>query len=257
MSEVQTIGPSISLRLFGTFTAVSVPASQPIRISSVKARGLLAYLAMHPGQEFSRAELSKLLWSNSSGEGRHNLRQCKLALQQDLKGHCPDIFISSRDTIGIRAGTLSVDALEFERLANRGDIEAAAELYTSDFLSSCSPETEEFVDWIARQNARLSLIGASVFGTLARYHDMHSRGALAIRAAQRLVKLDVYREDSQRLLIELYARYNGRVVAIEHGERLAEMLMRDLQVDIEPATKALLDAVRQGVFSSPQAATAA
>lgn len=245
------------MRLFGTFAAFSVKTSQPIRISSVKARGLLAFLAMNPGQEFSRAELSKLLWSNSSGEGRHNLRQCKLALQLELKNHCPNIFLSSRDTIGIRASAVSVDAIEFERLANRGDVEAAAELCTSDFLSSCSPETEEYVDWIARQNARLSLIGASVFGTLARFHDMHGRGALAIRAAQRLVKFDVYREDSQRLLIELYARYNGRAIAIEHGERLSQLLLRDLQVGVEPATKALLEAVRQGVFSSPQAATAA
>lgn len=218
---------------------------------------MLAFLAMHPGQEFSRTELSKLLWPNGSGEGRHNLRQCKLALQQDLKDFCTDLFLATRETIGIRANVVSVDAIEFERLANRGDVEAAADLCAAEFLASCTFDTEEFVEWISRERSRLALIGASVFGTLARYHCMHGRGALAIRAAQRLVKFDAYREDAQRLLIELYARYNGRAMALEYGERFAQTLLRDLTVTIEPATRALLDAVRRGEFSSPHPATAA
>mgnify|MGYP001317706917 CR=1 FL=1 len=257
MGRVQLPGPSISLRLFGFFTVTSASSGQPIHISSIKARGLLAFLAMHPGQEFSRSELSKLLWSGSSGEGRHNLRQCKLALQNDLKNEGADLFISCRDTIGIRAGAISVDVIEFERLANSGDIEAAAELCEGDFLASGAPQTEEFIEWVSRQQARLSLIGVSVFGSLARYYDMHGRGALAIRAAQRLVKFDVYREDSQRLLIELYARYNGRSVAIEHGERFSRMLSRELDVDVEPATRALIEAIRRGNLFASLAVNAA
>jgi DNA-binding SARP family transcriptional activator len=257
MSQVRVLGPSVSLRLFGNFASFCIRTSRPIRISSLKARALFAFLAMHPGQEFSRAELSKLLWPNGSGEARHNLRQCKLALQHDLKEVCPDLFISSRDALGIRAGAVSVDAIEFERLANTGDVEGAAALCTADFLASCSFDTEDFVEWISREKSRLAIIGASVFGTLARLHDIHGRGSLALRAAQRLVKFDAYREDSQRLLIELYARYNGRAMATEYAERFSEMLARDLQVAVEPATKALLEGVRRGDFSSPLPATAA
>lgn len=257
MSKVREEGSSLSVRLFGSFAASCIRTSQAIHIPSVKGRGLLAYLAMHPGQEFSRSEVGKLLWSGSSGEGRHNLRQCKLTLEHHLNDVCPDLFISSRDTIGIRAGAITVDAIEFERLAKSGDVEAAADLFTGDFLSSCAPQTDEYVDWVSRQSARLSLIGISVFGTLARIHDMTGRGALAIRAAERLVKFDAYREESQRLLIQLYARYNGRAVAAEHGKRFSAMLARDLQVSVEPATRELLEAIRRGELHSLAPATAA
>jgi DNA-binding SARP family transcriptional activator len=257
MGQDRFLGQYISLRLFGTFAAFSTQTSKPICITSIKARALLAYMAMHPGQKFSRPELSKLLWPNGSGEARQNLRQCKLVLQQDLKNYCEDLFIGCRETLGIRSNAVSVDVLEFQRLANSGDVEGAAELCTSDFLGACTLEAEDFVEWVARERARLALIGESVFGTLARLHAMQGRGALAIRAAQRLVKFDIYREDAQRLLIELYARYNGRAMALQYGERVSQMLADDLSVAVEPATKHLLEAVRRGDFSASQSATAA
>jgi len=246
--KVQTTGPSISLRFFNAFAAYSTRTSQPIRISSLKAKALLAYLAMHAGEEIPRERLGKLLWPTALADGRQNVRQCLLELQHNLKPYCDDLFIVTRDTIAIRADAVSTDVRDFERYAKSGDVQNADILCTGEFLATCSPESEDYASWIASERARLSALCCSVFRTLARVYDHNHRGAAAIRVAEKLVKFDPLREEWQRLLIELYARYNGRATALKYGKQVIGLIERELEADAEPETLALLDAVRRGDF---------
>jgi len=251
--KVHAKGPSISLRFFNGFAAYSTRTSQPIRISSLKAKAMLAYLAMHAGEAQSREQLAKLLWPTALTDGRHNVRQCLLALPHDLKPYCDDLFVTTRDTVAIRSEAISVDVFDFERYAKSGDVENADVLCTGEFLATCTRESEEYVSWIASERARLSATCCSVFRTLARVHDLHHRGALAIRVAEKLVKFDQLREDWQRLLIELYARHNGRAAALRYGKQVIGLIQRELEAEPEPKTLALLDAVRRGEFASQPA----
>lgn len=52
----------------GAGTAISVPVK--------KAKALLAYLALHPGQRYTRDRLAALLWEeHGETQARHSLRQ--------------------------------------------------------------------------------------------------------------------------------------------------------------------------------------
>ena len=64
----------VELRLFGTFEAI-VDGETITRFEAATARGLLAYLAMRPGQPVSRELLARLLWGLDAGPtGLTNLR---------------------------------------------------------------------------------------------------------------------------------------------------------------------------------------
>jgi DNA-binding SARP family transcriptional activator len=246
MSKSKHQAPIVKLLLFNGFAAFNPRTTRQIRISSRRAQKLLAYLAMNPGQQTSRERLAKLIWPASVADGRHSLRQVLSTLLRDLKSHNGDIFAVERETIAVRKGAISVDVIEFEQLAKRGDIEVAEELCTGEFLADFKPKNEEYGAWIDSERARLALLCASVFPTLARLHDINRRGASAIRVAEKLVKFDRFREDWQRLLIELYARYQGRGAAIKYANKISAQIKRELQAEIEPDTLSLIEAVRRG-----------
>ena len=84
-----------------------------------KAEVLLAFLALAPGLRHPRERLINLLWSDRGDEqARNSLRQCLSAIRKAL-GDSADLALQvDRTTVCLKAETLDVDALEFERLAD-------------------------------------------------------------------------------------------------------------------------------------------
>ena len=110
----------VTLRLLGPF-AIEAKIGRPIPIAvrSRKARALLAYLAMQPDYRARREELATLFWGdNPDEEARHSLRQCLIALRQDLSV-ASEILLLDREAIGLDAQFLSVDARNFISFARR------------------------------------------------------------------------------------------------------------------------------------------
>src|SRR5258708_3306071 len=75
-----------ALRLLGRFTVAAEGAPAiPIRISSKKARALLAVLAMSQDQAAPREQLATLLWGSSpDAQARHSLSQAVAVLRKEL-----------------------------------------------------------------------------------------------------------------------------------------------------------------------------
>src|SRR6201984_1890788 len=137
----------VTLRLLGGF-AIEANVGRPIAISvrSRKARALLAYLAMKPDYRARREELATLFWGASA---RHSLRQCLILLRQDL---ClaSQILVADRETIGLRAQFVSVDARSFMSLARSArpdQLTEAAKLWQGAFLPDLVLDIEEFDSW--------------------------------------------------------------------------------------------------------------
>src|ERR1700689_2961718 len=84
----------VTLQLLGPFAIeANVGRPIPIAVRSRKARGLLAYLAR-------REELATLLWGDGPDQqARHSLRQCLIALRQDLSV-AADVLLLDREAIG-------------------------------------------------------------------------------------------------------------------------------------------------------------
>jgi DNA-binding SARP family transcriptional activator len=242
----------VTLRVLGTF-AIEANVGRPIAIAvrSRKARGLIAYLAMKPDYRARREELATLFWGdNPDSLARHSLRQCLISLRVDL---ClaSEILAVDRETIGLRAQFISVDARTFMSLARSNGPDAlaqAAELWNGPFLPDLALDIEEFDTWHHQEADRLSAMAAGVFAALCRKADANGDGERAIAAAERLAALEPTREDRQRTALELLARHKGREAALSRAKLFTDLLRDDLGVSPEPATRALIEAIKRGDF---------
>jgi DNA-binding SARP family transcriptional activator/TolB-like protein len=247
----------VTLRVLGTF-ALEANVGRPIALSirSRKARGLLAYLAMKPDYRARREELATLFWGdNPDALARQSLRQCLISLRQDL---ClaSQILVVDRETIGLRAEFLCVDARSFISLARSAgpdQLTKAAELWQGAFLPDLVLDIEEFDLWHRQEADRLSAMAAEVFEALCRRADANGDGERAIAAAERLVALEPTREDRQRTALKLFARHKGREAALSRAKLLTDMLRSELGVAPEGTTRALIDSIKRGDFEPAQA----
>jgi DNA-binding SARP family transcriptional activator/TolB-like protein len=241
-----------TLHLFGSF-AIEADAGHPVAIlvRSKKGRALLAYLAMKPDYRARRDELATLFWGdNPDALARHSLRQCLLSLRQDLS-FASEILIVERETVGLSAKSVFVDARNFMSLARSNTPESlgrATELWHDGFLADLDLDIEEFDTWRRQEANRLSAAAAAVFEVSCRHAVLSGDGDSAIAAAERLVGLDPTNEDRQRILLKLLARHRGREAAMSWAKQLVEFLRVELGVSPEAATRALIDAIKRGDF---------
>jgi DNA-binding SARP family transcriptional activator/TolB-like protein len=242
----------VTLRVLGPFAIeANVGRPIPIAVRSRKARALLAYLAMQRDYRGTREELATLLWGDGPDQqARHSLRQCLIALRQDL-GLASEILALDREAIWLRAQSVSVDARSFIAFAHSAEPNAptqAAELWRGAFLPDLTLDIEEFDTWRRREADQLAAAAGEVFGALYRNADAKGDGERAIAAAERLIALEPTREDRQRIALQLFACYRGCDAALSRAKLLTDLLRSELGVAPEAATRALIDAIKRGDF---------
>jgi DNA-binding SARP family transcriptional activator/TolB-like protein len=257
-SDASMSKPHATVRLLGPF-AIEANVGRPVSIAvrSRKARALLAYLAMQPDYRGTREHLATLLWGDGPDQqARHSLRQCLVALRQDLSV-ASEILVLDREAIGLDAQSISVDARSFIALARSTEPDAAtqaAALWRGAFLPDLTLDIEEFDTWHRQQADQLAAAAGDVFATLWRNADANGDIESAIAAAERLIALEPTREDRQRIALTLFARHKGRDAALSRAKMLTDLLRNELGVAPEPATRALIDAIKRGDFVPAQAA---
>jgi len=242
----------VTLRVLGPFAIdANVGRPIPIAVRSRKARALLAYLAMQRDYRGTREDLATLLWGDGPDQqARHSLRQCLIALRQDL-GLASEILALDREAIWLRAQSVSVDARSFIAFAHSAEPNAptqAAELWRGAFLPDLTLDIEEFDTWRRREADQLAAAAGEVFGALYRNADAKGDGEGAIAAAERLIALEPTREDRQRIALQLFACYRGCDAALSRAKLLTDLLRTELGVAPEAATRALIDAIKRGDF---------
>jgi DNA-binding SARP family transcriptional activator/TolB-like protein len=247
----------VTLRLLGPFAIeANVGRPIPVAVRSRKARALLAYLAMQRDYRATREELATLLWGDGPDkEARHSLRQCLIALRQDLSV-ASEILVLDREAIGLHAQSVSVDARSFIALARSSEPDAptqAAQLWRGAFLPDLTLDIEEFDTWHRQQADQLVAAAGDVFATLWRNADAKGDIEGAIAAAERLIALEPTREDRQRIALTLFARHKGRDAALSRAKIFTDLLRSELGVAPEPATRALIDAIKRGDFEPAHA----
>lgn len=241
----------LRLRLLGTFAAFGATSRTKILIASRKTRALLAYLVMHADEAIDREQLADLLWEvRAERDTRHNLRQ-SLADLRRLMEPFPGFIVTERDVVTVNSAFCHADTVQFAKMIESGDLNEAAMLYTGEFLKNCSVRTETFSDWVHGERARLGGLAEQLFELIAHSALQAGEGQRALAAAEKLVALDPLREDWQRLLLQIYAKFRGRHCAIAHARDVVALLKRDLDVAPEPETVALLAQIRQGGTPPP------
>jgi TolB-like protein/DNA-binding SARP family transcriptional activator/tetratricopeptide (TPR) repeat protein len=199
-----------------------------------KLRALLACLALPPSSPWSREQLVALLWGDREEEqARGSLREALVKLRRCMGD--PNPLQTTRDTVALDPAVISIDAMEFVRLAKAGELEQAAELYRGELLEGLTLPDGGFEDWCLVERTRLHDLAVDVLSRLLASQG----GRLAVQTGQRLLELEPTREETHRTLMRLYAATGDRSQALHQYQMCRDHLKGELGVAPSPETDAL------------------
>jgi DNA-binding SARP family transcriptional activator len=223
-----------SICLLGSFR---ICATSPICISK-KGKALLALLAIAAldGEGMSRARLTTMLWPYQDSErARHSLRNCLGYLRKSLHADAIKNLIPEFDC---RADMLT-DVADFARLENSNnqhDLELAAELYRGDLLHDFCITSEPFEEWLRNERDLWQQRAMTVLSRLSATAADNADHGTSIRAARRMVHIEPWNEEGQRLLIGALDASGHRGEAARQYRRCCDTLKAELGVDPDPET---------------------
>jgi DNA-binding SARP family transcriptional activator len=201
-------------------------AAQPARCA------VLACLAV--AEEITRDRLICRLWPDRSEvRARHALSQVLHKLRRDLGTD----WLEANGAALRLAGTVTVDAREFEQAVQLGDSETALRLYRGPFLDDWAPHcTHEFELWLDTQRGRFAGLHSRACRELARQRERAGELDEAVAALLRWADSAPFDERAHQDVIELLLR-SGR--AGEAVGRHREFLARQADAGVEAAPELL------------------
>ncbi len=238
----------VLIRLLGGFR-LSV-AGREVTSLPRKAQALLGYLAMQDGRPVTRETVSDLLWTDRGAEqARHSLRQTLLVLRRALRDAGDDVIANNPSTLAFVPGMVETDVGRFRLLARSSDRAAlaeASEIYAGSLLDRFPPVGGDFDDWLIVARSEVTDAAIAVLRRLTdaclAAGDVHP----AVLAAERMLALDLLREDSHRLMMEVYLRAGRRADAIRQYDACVEVLRRELDVGPSEETEGVARGIRRG-----------
>src|SRR5689334_9277707 len=196
-----------------------------------KSKALLAYLALSPAMLRSREHLADMFWGRSAEEqARASLRQTLSSLRAAAPKADARLYTDSQ-SVWLDARTLEVDALQFERLAQRGSLEAleqAVALYRGELLAGFSLREERFEQWMSAERRRLHEFAVQAFSQLAGHYLRVEQLERGIVIAERLLGLDPLLESAHQTLMQLYLASGRREAALRQYQVCVRMLSQEL-----------------------------
>jgi TolB-like protein/Tfp pilus assembly protein PilF len=217
-----------------------------VQLANKKLCGLLGYLVCAGPAPQTRERLMSLFWgSHFDAQARQNLRQALTRLRRVLGD---DIFVRSDESVALRPGAVASDVERFEVLVEDGSqpaLAAAVDLYGGEFLADVTIKEEAWVEWLTAQRARLEDMALGAMIRLSGQELEQGRAEPALAAAHRAVAIDRMREDAHRLIMRALAASGRRAEALKHHDQLSALLKRELSIEPDAATKALVAELRR------------
>jgi len=210
-----------------------------------KARNLVKLLALSPGFQLHREQLTDALWPDlEPAAAANNLHQVIYAARGALAlggARSALTYLPLRGEVLALGTPVSVDAIEFEKAAGivrisqrEAEYSAAAARYTGELL----PE-DRYEEWVETRRERLRELFCSLLGDLAALRLAAGDRRGAAESLERLVLEDPSREPAQAQLIRLYLDEGDRSRALRQYEQLRDALRRDLDASPSPETERL------------------
>ncbi len=238
----------VRLVVFGGFEA-RLASGAVLSLPTKKARALLGYLAVRPGQAHPRDKLATLLWGESGdAQARTSLRQSLAILKKTLAVAAPSSLLLEGRNVTLNPEVVEVDVATFERCVAEGTPEALEEavaLYEGELLEGFDLIAGPFEEWLVAERERLRELALEALAKLLRYQSEARASERAIQTALRLLALDPLQEAVHRTLMRLYARQGRRANALRQYQVCVEVLQRELGVEPEPATRQVYQEVLQ------------
>ena len=209
--------------------------------SAARARGLLAWLAVHPGTHARSVLAARLRPDVRDDSARKSLRQAAWSLRTAL-GDAGAALVGDRERLGLTGdpALVAVDLAEFRRLRDAGDLAGAVAVGEGELLAGLDEEWAPAL----REAHRAEMV--ALLGRLADDADGRGDIAEAVAWARRQVAADPLAEIAARRLVALLARAGDRAGALAAYEALRERLRRELGVVASAETRELAEEVRRG-----------
>jgi len=220
---------------------------QPVELPTLKARLLLAVLALPPGQRWTRRQLIDMFWSTRGpDQARGSLRNALSALRRALGA---EALAVDGEWVALAEGAMDIDALDFEALLAEGTGEAmtqAVALYNGPLMAGIELDEPQFEDWLARERWRHAEMARQALAGLLRVQEQHGDEPALQETGLRLLAEDPLAEEAHRALMRLYAAQGQRARALQQYESLRSALAGELGITPEPATEELAASLRDG-----------
>ncbi len=261
----------LSINLLGPFQATintkPIPESRSKRIEA-----LLAYLAVEQATAHRRETLVGLLFPDMpDAQARTNLRQTLTRLRraiQDAKAQPPFLIITRESTQFNIDSRSSVDVIAFTQLlrgckthAGRRDnncadcmicVAEALTLYRGDFMAGFLLEDAfAYDEWVLAQRAELRQAVVAAARDLADYYERRGEYTTAVPYTRQQIDIEPWQEAPHRQLMRLLAYQGERNAALQHYEKLRDLLWDELGVDPMLETEHLRDRIAAGSEERP------
>ncbi len=233
---------NLRLRLFGGFD-LEYTNGETVTIPLRKGTALLGYLAAAVGKSTSREMLAALLWGESDQQrARQSLRQALFALTREFAQNEIPVLRLESQMVSLNPEAVWIDAGEFDRLIAEGSPDALVEataLYGGEFLAGLIVDAPDFEDWLAEARGRYRGLAMKAFESLLAHQEAVADVGAAIETAGRALRIDSFREDLHRRLMELYLAKGMRSSALTQYRACRAVLERELGVPPDEETEAL------------------
>jgi pimeloyl-ACP methyl ester carboxylesterase/DNA-binding SARP family transcriptional activator len=236
--------PAVALQVFGV--PVTFVQGRETRLALKRAVALLAYLAFNPGP-VPRAHLAAMLWPDAGeAQGRTRLRRLVYTIEDAVGG---SILSSDHDGLALTAQTVETDALRFTQFARRAVATATFDDHTvvqarqwlvharRPLLQGIAFGSDIFDDWLKSVSIEHEHLLARLLERLIDALGQRREFAPALDLAEVLIALDVYREPSYVLLMQLHA-LQGHAAGVEAAyTRCADVLRAEFGIKPGPHTE--------------------
>jgi DNA-binding SARP family transcriptional activator len=233
------------LSLFERFS-LTLDTGEAISVSAARHQALIAYVGMQTSLVCGREQLATLLWGDKGeANARHSLSQAILSLRKKLDPYPSGFLTSDRTSVRFVESEIWIDVRLFDRLIANGDpksIAQAVALFKSGFLDGFQSGASEFDEWADDERSRLWMLYRNAVEQYAENLTIPSERV--IEAITRLSSHDQFDESVHRLMLRTLVRRFGSPAALAYAEKVKKLLARELGVDPDPATTALVVDIR-------------
>jgi serine/threonine-protein kinase len=225
-----------------TFGGLSVEANgAPLTGAAVqrKTLALLALLAAAGKNGLSRDKLIAYLWPETDTEhGRNLLNQACYALRRDLRER--EVLLGGSE-LRLNQAVVASDVQAFVAALQRGDSEAAVQVYTGPFLDgffvSGAPELER---WVDAERAQLAKQCTDALVALAKAAAVRGDHRAAADWWRRLTALDPLSSHAALGLMKALVAAGESAAAIKHARAHEAFLQQEMGTAPDAALLALV-----------------
>ncbi|WP_431096221.1 alpha/beta fold hydrolase [Polaromonas aquatica] len=243
-SSLPLLAAPLALQVFGVpmITVQGHEARLPLK----RAAALLAYLAFNAGP-VPRTHLATVLWPDADeATGRTRLRRLVYTIEEAVGER---VISPDDDCLALVPQRLETDALRFMDFARRAialatlDEDALAEAgrwvvrARQPLMHGVAFGSGVFDDWLQATSIECERLLARLLERMIDELGRRNDVAQALDLAEVLISLDVYREPSYVLLMQLHARH-GHTAGVEAAyTRCADLLRAEFGIKPGPQTE--------------------